>query len=83
MDMDGGMRGDRSQKRLRPRKVIERNTEKRGAPTDSKGTAQGETAPHTGNMTEQKRKKTDSDTRNKDYTAKKCNNAKKNATLTL
>ena len=30
-----------------------------------------------------KTEKTDSGTRNKDYTAKKCNNAKKNATLTL
>ena len=40
--------GDGHTKNLRPRKVIERNTEKRGAPTDSKGTAQGETAPHTG-----------------------------------
>lgn len=33
------------------------NTKKRGAPTDSKGTAQGETDPHTGNMTEQKRER--------------------------
>ena len=28
-----------TKKNLRPRKVIERNTEKRGAPEDSKGTA--------------------------------------------
>ena len=47
--------GDGHTKNLRPRKVIERNTEKRGSPKDSKGTAQGETAPHTGNMTEQGR----------------------------
>ena len=40
--------GDGHTKNLRPRKVIERNTEKRGAPTDSKGTAQEETDPHTG-----------------------------------
>jgi len=49
--------GDGHTKNLRPRKGIERNTKKRGAPTDSKGTAQGETAPHTGNMTEQKRER--------------------------
>ena len=49
--------GNGHTKNLRPRKVIERNTEKRGAPTDSKVTAQGETDPHTGNMTEQKRKR--------------------------
>ena len=45
--------GDGHTKNLRPRKVIERNTEKRGAPEDIRGTAQGETDPHTGNMTEQ------------------------------
>ena len=49
--------GDGHTKNLRPRKVIERNTEKRGAPEDIRGTAQGETAPHTGNMTEQKRER--------------------------
>ncbi len=32
MDMDGGMRGDRSQKRLRPRKVIEGAQKKFGRP---------------------------------------------------
>ena len=40
--------GDGHTKNLRPRKVIERNTEKRGAPDDIRGTAQGETDPHTG-----------------------------------
>ena len=48
--------GDGHTKNLRPRKVIERNTEKRGAPTDSKGTAQEETDPHTGNRTEKRRR---------------------------
>lgn len=48
--------GDGHTKNLRPRKVIERNTEKRGAPEDIRGAAQGETAPHTGDMTEQGRK---------------------------
>ena len=47
-DRDRCSVGDGHTKNLRPRKVIERNTEKRGAPTDSKGTAQGETDPHTG-----------------------------------
>ena len=69
--------GDGHTKNLRPRKVIERNTEKRGAPTDSKGTAQGETDPHRGIRQIEGRKQIDSGTRNKDYTAKKCNNAKK------
>ena len=32
MDMDGGMRGDRSQKRLRPRKGIEGAQKKLGRP---------------------------------------------------
>ena len=40
--------GDGHTKNLRPRKVIERNTEKRGAPEDIRGTAQGETDPHRG-----------------------------------
>ena len=40
--------GDGHTKNLRPRKVIERNTKKRGAPEDIRGTAQGEAAPHTG-----------------------------------
>ena len=75
--------GDGHTKNLRPRKVIERNTEKRGAPTDSKGTAQGGDRPTHREYDRTKMEKTDSGTRNKDYTAKKCNNAKKNATLTL
>ena len=32
MDMDGGMRGDRAQKRLRPRKGIEGAQKKLGRP---------------------------------------------------
>ena len=41
---------------LRPRKGIERNTEKRGTTIDIRGTAQVETDPHTGNRTEKRRR---------------------------
>jgi len=54
-DREGCSVGDGHTKNLRPRKGLEGAHKERRAPEDIRGTALGETDPHTGNMTEQRR----------------------------